>query len=48
MQGMLKASFSWVLVAGSLFFSFTIGTLSGVMPAIQASRLRPVDALRYE
>jgi len=46
--GLLKASFSWVLVAGALFFSFTIGALSGVMPAIQASRLRPVDALRYE
>ena len=46
--GLLKASFSWVLVAGALFFSFTIGALSGVMPAIQASRLRPVDALRWE
>jgi len=46
--GLLKASFSWVLVAGALFFSFTIGALSGVMPAIQASRLKPVDALRWE
>ncbi|MBS3114919.1 FtsX-like permease family protein, partial [Candidatus Woesearchaeota archaeon] len=46
--GLLKASFSITLVAGALFFSFTIGALSGVMPAIQASRLKPVDALRWE
>ncbi|MBI2047205.1 FtsX-like permease family protein [Candidatus Pacearchaeota archaeon] len=46
--GLLKASFSLALVAGALFFSFAIGALSGVMPAIQASRLKPVDALRWE
>ncbi|MEM3091212.1 MAG: ABC transporter permease [Candidatus Pacearchaeota archaeon] len=36
-----------VLIFG-LFFAFIVGILSGVLPAIQASKLKPVDALRYE
>jgi putative ABC transport system permease protein len=36
---------SWLII-GSLIFSFLIGTASGVLPAKQASRLQPVDALR--
>jgi len=36
-----------VLLFG-LVFAFVIGILSGVIPAYQASRLKPVDALRYE
>ena len=32
----------------ALAFSFLIGTISGVFPAMQASKLKPVDALRYE
>ena len=35
-------------LVGALLFSFLIGTLSGVLPAIQAARLKPTDALRYE
>ena len=46
--GLLKAYFPWYLIAGALIFSFLIGTISGVMPAIQASKMKPVDALRYE
>jgi putative ABC transport system permease protein len=45
---LLQASISLPLIAGALTFSFLIGTLSGVLPAMQASRLKPVDALRYE
>ncbi len=43
---LLQAYFSPVLLIGSLLFSFFVGTISGVLPAIQASKLNPVDALR--
>ncbi len=36
------------LIAGAMLFSVGIGTISGVLPALQASRMKPVDALRYE
>lgn len=45
---LLKASMSPVIMFGALAFSFVIGTLSGILPALQASRLKPADALRYE
>lgn len=45
---LLQASITFPLVAGALTFSFLIGTLSGVLPALQAARLKPADALRYE
>ena len=45
---LIKASFPWYLIAGSLLFSILIGSISGLLPAKQASSLRPVDALRYE
>jgi len=32
----------------ALFVSVTVGILAGIVPAYQASKLRPVDALRYE
>lgn len=44
---LLQASFPGVLIFGALGFSFVIGSLSGLFPAIQASRLKPADALRY-
>jgi putative ABC transport system permease protein len=43
---LLQASFPWYLIAGALGFSFTIGVISGVLPARQASSLPPVEALR--
>lgn len=45
---LLKASFSLELIVGALMFSFLVGAISGVLPARQASRMKPVDALRYE
>jgi len=45
---LLQASLSPTLIGGALAFSFTIGTLSGILPALQASKLKPADALRYE
>ena len=44
----LKAAFPWYLIVGALAFSFLIGSISGVFPAMQASKLKPADALRYE
>jgi len=45
---LLQASMDPVIIFGALIFSFLIGTLSGIFPAMQASRLKPADALRYE
>ena len=36
------------LVMFGLLFAFCIGMISGMIPARQASKLKPVDALRYE
>jgi len=44
----LQAVFPLYLIFGALAFSFVIGMASGALPAMQASRLRPVEALRYE
>jgi len=43
---LIQAKVSFGLITGSLAFSFILGTFFGVLPAIQASRLQPVDALR--
>jgi len=45
---LVKAVFPWYLILGALLFSFIVGSFSGLLPAYQASRLKPVDALRYE
>ena len=44
----LQASVDPILIGGALAFSFLIGAISGVFPAMQASKLKPVDALHYE
>lgn len=38
---------AWLII-GCLLFSFFVGAVSGLVPSIQASKLKPVDALRYE
>lgn len=44
----LKADVSPSLILFSITFSFVIGCVSGYLPARAASKLKPVDALRYE
>ncbi|PIN73707.1 hypothetical protein COV20_05800 [Candidatus Woesearchaeota archaeon CG10_big_fil_rev_8_21_14_0_10_45_16] len=44
----LSVEIDLLLVAGTLFFSFLIGCLSGLAPARSASKQKPVDSLRYE
>ena len=43
----LKAYMGWDLILGALLFSFIIGCVSGFLPARRASKMNPVDALRY-
>ncbi|MBT4165888.1 ABC transporter permease [archaeon] len=45
---MLRASMDPMIIFGSLAFAFVVGVLAGFLPSYQASKLRPVDALRYE
>jgi len=43
---LIRAEISFGLVFGSILGSFLLGTIFGVIPAIRASKLNPVDALR--
>ncbi len=45
---LLSVKLELPLLLFGLFFAFVIGMLSGFLPAYQASKLKPVDALRYE
>ena len=46
--GLLKITFNVGLFAFGLLFAFIVGMISGILPAYRASKLNPVDALRYE
>ena len=39
---------SIALMVEGLLLAVSIGVISGVVPAYRASKLKPVDALRYE
>lgn len=41
-------SFPWWLIVAVLVFTSALGMIAGLYPAIRASRMDPVDALRYE
>ena len=43
---LIQAHISPFLLIGALLFSFIVGTSAGVLPALQAAKLQPVDALR--
>ena len=42
----LGVKLSYPLLASAIGFSFFLGIISGIFPALQASKLNPVDALR--
>ena len=44
---LIRAEISPWLVIGSILGSFALGSLFGILPAIKAAKLNPVDALRY-
>ncbi|MBN2567011.1 ABC transporter permease [Candidatus Woesearchaeota archaeon] len=44
---LIQANVSPMLILGALIFSFVIGLSAGIVPALQASRMQPVDALRF-
>ncbi|EKE76631.1 ABC transporter permease [Gallaecimonas xiamenensis] len=46
--GMPAATVPWWAIALSLSFSAFVGVLFGILPAIKAANLHPIDALRYE
>jgi len=46
--GFLSPHYSFLLFFGCIMFATLTGAVSGVIPAYKASRLKPVDALRYE
>ncbi len=46
--GFFKVSLNIFLIMGILIFAFLTGIVSGFLPSLQASKLKPVDTLRYE
>jgi putative ABC transport system permease protein len=48
MGGSVSVSLSPSLTAFGLSIAVAVGVISGVVPAFQASKMKPVDALRYE
>ncbi len=45
--GLIQAHASLFLIFGSLVFSFIVGLIAGLVPALQAAKKHPVDALRF-
>jgi putative ABC transport system permease protein len=46
--GFVSANFSPILFVQSFLTALVLGAVGGAYPAWRASRLRPVEALRYE
>ncbi|MFC1800626.1 ABC transporter permease [Nanoarchaeota archaeon] len=44
---LIQAQINTSLIIGALLFSFIVGSIAGITPALRASKLHPVDALRF-
>jgi putative ABC transport system permease protein len=44
---LIQAHITFILIIGALSFSFVIGIIAGIIPAYQASKMQPVEALRF-
>ena len=45
---LMPATVSWPIVGVAILVSLSVGVASGILPAYRASRLNPIEALRYE
>ena len=45
-ESLFRIQINYFLLFGAVLFSFVVGVLSGVLPAIQASKLKVVEVLR--
>ena len=45
-EEIIRVNLSLPLIFGAIIFSFLMGIFAGVVPALQASKLKPVEALR--
>lgn len=48
MQGTMAPKWGWDVFARAVLVSLALGLVGGLYPAYRATRLRPVEALRYE
>tara|TARA_Y100000310_G_C20685083_1_gene818465 strand:+ start:2320 stop:3540 length:1221 start_codon:yes stop_codon:yes gene_type:complete len=46
-EGLIPVSIGGSLIVGVLIFSFFVGVVAGLIPAMRASKLKPVEAVRY-
>jgi putative ABC transport system permease protein len=46
--GFLSPHVSWTIFIAAISFAIVVGAIAGVAPAVNASKLKPVEALRYE
>ncbi len=45
-SNLIKAQFDIKIILGMILFGFLLGSISGLLPALQASKLEPVEAFR--
>jgi len=46
--GLISTELNYFVAGAALFFAVLVGVVSGIIPAWQASKQQPVEALRYE